>query len=109
MATALGLDALFDSSGYKSYLEQLLQDAGNPKDPIEVMLLEQLALAHFRIGQLHASAGKAQGTEAAKIYNSAAARLLGEFRRTALALRVYRARVPEGQPAHRLRIYKRAQ
>lgn len=101
MADAIGLDRLFDGRSYKAYLEGLLRDAGSPTDPVEVTLVEQLALAHFRIGQLHATAGKAQGLEATKILNGVTSRLLGEFRRTALALRAYRGRVPEGKPAGR--------
>jgi hypothetical protein len=54
------------------------------------MLLEQLVLAHLRSAQLQAQAGMAEGMEAIKLYNSAAARLLSEFRQTALALAVYR-------------------
>jgi hypothetical protein len=111
MADALGYEGTFEGRAYKVYLERLLEDAGNPRDPIERMMLEQLALAHFRIGQLHVSAGHARSTEAAKIYNSGAARLLGEFRRTALALRVYKTGVPEGkaQAKERLKIHKIAQ
>src|SRR5262245_17338250 len=109
MAVALSLHGQIGPSGYKAYLTQLLKDAGDPVDPIERMLLEQLALAHFRIAQLHADAGQARGVEAAKIYNSVAARMLGEFRRTALALRVYRTRLPEGKPAERLKVFKMAQ
>lgn len=104
MAAALGLDKLFASPAYKLFLEQLIRDAGKPTDPVEVMILEQLALAHFRLGQLHGSAGRAGKAEVAKIYNAAAARLLGEFRRTALALRTYRTGVPEGKPAPALKI-----
>src|SRR5262245_60211084 len=109
MAVALGLDGQVGPSGYRAYLAQLLKDTGDPTDPIEHMLTEQLALAHFRIAQLHADAGQARGVEAAKIYNSLAARMLGEFRRTALALRVYRTRLPEGKPAERLKVFKMAQ
>lgn len=109
MADALGYDNTFESRAYKVYLERLLQDAGNPTDPVERMMLEQLALAHFRIGQLQVSAGHAKALEATKIYNSAASRLLGEFRRTALALRVYRGRVPEDKPQKNLKIFKMAQ
>jgi hypothetical protein len=109
MAVALGLGGQVGPAGCRAYLEHLVQDAGDPTDPIERMLLEQLGLAHFRIAQLHADAGRAQGVEAAKIYNSVAARLLGEFRRTALALRVYRARLPESQAAEKLRVYQMAQ
>ena len=109
MASALGLDNLFESKAYKVYLERLIEDAGSPTDPIERMLLEQLALAHFRIGQFHVNAGLAEGIEAVKIYNSVAARMLGEFRRTALALRVYQADVPKGKAENKLKIHKLAQ
>ena len=105
----LGLDNLFESKAYKVYLEQLIEDAGSPTDPIERMLLEQLALAHFRIGQLHVKAGLAEGIEAVKVYNSVAARMLGEFRRTALALRVYQAGVPKGKAEKKVKIHKLAQ
>ena len=94
---ALGLDSLFESRTYKVYLERLIEDAGDPADPIERMLLEQLALAHFRIGQLHVSAGRAEGIEAVKVYNSVAARMLGEFRRTARGAAPLPGRGPEGQ------------
>jgi hypothetical protein len=109
MAAALGLDRQVGPLGYRAYLDQLLKDAGDPTDPVERMLLEQLALAHFRNAQLHADAGQARGVEAAKIYNSLAARMLGELRRTALALRLYQARLPEGQDQKKLKIYKMAQ
>lgn len=110
MADALGYDNIFDSRAYKVYLQRLLDDAGNPADPVERMMLEQLALAHYRIGQLQVNAGQSKGTEATKIYNAAASRLLGEFRRTALALRAYRTHVPEGKSEQpRLKIFKAAQ
>src|SRR5262245_45301212 len=83
MADALGLNTLFDGHAIKVYLERLLEEAGRPHDPVERMMLEQLAVAHFRIAQLHVGAGQAKGAEAVKLYNAAAARLLGEFRRTA--------------------------
>src|SRR5262245_11043553 len=47
MATALQLDHV-ESTGYRVYLDRLRAAAGNPNDPIECMLLEQLAMAHFR-------------------------------------------------------------
>jgi len=109
MADALGYAKLFDSAAYKVYLERLVADAGNPTDPVEIMLLEQLALAHFRIGQLHVTASRAQGTEATKILSGATSRMLGEFRRTALALRAYRSRIPEGKSGSPLKLFKTAQ
>ena len=76
---------------YKTYAVQLLQEAGSPSDPIERMLLEQLALAHHNVGRLHIEAARAEGLEQAKLFNSAAARLMSEFRHSALALKTYRA------------------
>jgi hypothetical protein len=108
MADALGYDDPFDGPAARAYLERLCEDAGNPRDPIERMMVEQLAVAHFRIVQLHVRAQKAQGVEAAKLYNGAAARLLGEFRRTALGLRAYRSRLPEDRPDAKCKILKLA-
>ncbi len=68
-----------------------------------------MCLAHFRIAQVHVGAGAAKSAEAAKLYNAAAARLLGEFRRTALALQVLRGRSPGAEPRERLKVYKGAQ
>lgn len=108
MSEALGLGAMFDGAAFRVFLEQMLADAGNPTDPVERMMLEQLALAHFRTAQLHAAAGQSKGAEAAKLLTAAAARLLGEFRRTALALRAYRGREP-GERATPLKVFKAAQ
>ena len=90
LASALDMDRYFDAAGYRAYLDRIHQNAGSPVDPVEVMLLEQLVLAHFRAAQLQANAGQAEGLEAIRLYNGAAARLLAEFRLTALALKAYR-------------------
>jgi hypothetical protein len=109
MASALSLDQFFDTAAYKLYVEQVLEEAGNPADPIEEMLIQQTCLVHFRVAQLHVGASQAKGIEAVKMYNAAAARMLGEMRRTALALRAYQGRVPEDKPQARVRIYNQAQ
>jgi hypothetical protein len=54
------------------------------------MMLEQLLPAHLRCAQFQANAGQAQSLQAVQLYNAAAARLLAEFRLTALALKAYR-------------------
>lgn len=92
MATALGLDGEIGPSGYRLFLDGLMRDAGDPTDPVEIMLLEQLALCHLRSMQLQGQAGGAKGLEAIELYNSAAARLTAEFRKTALALKEYRSK-----------------
>jgi hypothetical protein len=109
MAWALPFRRSIDPGAYKVYLDQLLEDAGNPKDPIERMMIEQLALTHFRIGLLHTDAAEAKGIEAVKVYNSVVARMQGEFRRSALALRVYRGRAPESADDSKLKLFKAAQ
>lgn len=109
MASALGLDRFFDTSGFRVYLACVFEDLGDPADPIERMLIEQLCLAHFRTAQLHVGAGQAQGSEAVKIYNAVTARMLGEMRRTVLALKAYRTDIPTMEKRATLKLLKAAQ
>ena len=80
---------------YVNYFKQLLRECGTPHDPIEIMIVEQLALAHHNVGRLYAKSALAGQHEEAVAYVSAAARLAGEFRRTAIALNEYRGRANE--------------
>jgi hypothetical protein len=93
MADALGM-AQFDVHACRAYLDRFVADAGGTRDPVERVLLEGLAFAHLRLADLQSNAAQAKSIEAAKAYTSAAARLLGEIRRTALSLRAYRDRTP---------------
>jgi hypothetical protein len=92
LAEALGLDGQVRAAGYRLFLNGLLRDAGDPSDPVVVMLLEQMAVCHLRALQLQGQAGQAKGLEAIELYNAAAARLTAEFRKTALALKEYRGK-----------------
>ena len=92
MASTIELDDSFDTSVFQSYLEQMQIEAGDASDPIERMMIEQLAMAHLRIGDLHLHAAHATGSELIKILNAATMRALSEFRKTALALAAYRER-----------------
>ena len=76
---------------YKKYRDQLVADCGGPSDPVEVMLIEQLALAHLNAGRLHFRAANAESLEGARVYGGLAVLLQGELRRTALALKAYRS------------------
>jgi hypothetical protein len=80
----------FDVPVWKAYLDTYLQAAGDPADPVERILLEQLALAHHALGRLHVRAGSRESVEEVQAYLGAIARLLAEVRRTALALKAYR-------------------
>lgn len=75
---------------FRLYRDRLLADCGGPTDPVEVMLIEQLSMAHMSLGLLSAKATNAGKAEVVGIYSGAAARLMGEFRRSALALQAYR-------------------
>jgi hypothetical protein len=70
----------------------LLEEAGDPSDPIERMLVEQMALAHFSIGQLRIRSCTTDLPKMALAFSDSATRLLGEFRRCSLALEEYRSK-----------------
>ena len=75
----------------KIFRDQLIRDCGSPSDPVEVMLLEQLATSHLCLGVLNNKAALSESVEGASAYWGASARLMAEFRRTALALQSYRS------------------
>jgi hypothetical protein len=81
---------IVDATAAKVLFNSFLRDAGDPVDPVERILLEQLLLTHYRLAQLQIRADAADSAEYAKVLNGAANRLLGELRRLALAIRVYR-------------------
>jgi hypothetical protein len=80
-----------DEKAYRIYRDRLLADCGSPTDPIEAMVLEQLALAHFNLGLLHCKAANAGHVAATAAYSAAASRLMAEFRCSSLGLQAYRA------------------
>ena len=82
------------AGGFKIYLDRLLKEAGNPTDPLERMLVEQIALAHQRVAQLHIQAAAASTADEVKQYMSVAIRLTGELRRLALGVKQYRQPAP---------------
>jgi hypothetical protein len=78
--------------GFKSYLDNLLAESGSPHDPIEKMLIEQLALAHHNIGRLHVKSSAVDSHQESVAYAAAATRLTAEYRRLASAIQDYRAK-----------------
>jgi hypothetical protein len=93
MASVVGASfaGLVESARYVAFLDQVMHDAGNPSDPIERMLVEQLSLSHLHIGLLHTKAATSRTADVAKTYLSAANRMQAEFRRDALALKELRS------------------
>ena len=90
LAMVLDMENMIGASGCRVYLDDLVRESGNPSDPVEIMLLEQMAICHQYSIQMQALSKKAEGIEAIELYMSGAARLSGEFRKTALALKEYR-------------------
>jgi hypothetical protein len=88
--TLAGLFQQADTAAFKRFRDRLLADAGHPSDPIEVMMVEQIVLAHMNVGRLQFKAATADTVETAKVYGGMAVQLLGEFRRTCLAIQGYR-------------------
>jgi len=83
-------NARHDIQGFKVYLEKLIQDA-KTTDVIERMLVEELVWAHHNVGRLLVRASVAKDADEQKMLNAGAVRLMGEFRRCALAVQSYRA------------------
>ena len=90
LAMVLDMENMIGAAGCRVYLDDLVRESGNPSDPVEIMLLEQMAICHQYSIQMQALSKKAEGIEAIELYLSGAARLSGEFRKTALALKEYR-------------------
>lgn len=76
------------------YMQQLMEDAGQPSDPVVRIMLEQLAMVHHKIGRLNRLSADATTLEEAKVYDAGSACLLGELRRLALAIKDYRSPTP---------------
>lgn len=86
----------------------MIEASDNPTDPVQIMMLEQVAFAHFRIARLQMRVEEAKAIEIVKLYNSAATGLLGEFRRLALAVRAHRGQMPDGSSQSKFKLHKRA-
>jgi hypothetical protein len=89
LAMVLHMKNMIGAYGYRGFLDEMIQESGNPSDPLEIMLIEQTAMCHLLSMKLQSKASEAEGTEPIDLYMSEAARLSGEFRETALALKEY--------------------
>jgi hypothetical protein len=78
------------AAAFAIYRNKVIVQAGNPADPLERMLVEQIILAQQKIGDLHVRAAQAADAQAVGCYVTAAARLMAECRKSMLALKAYR-------------------
>ncbi len=87
---AIFTDNCIQVTAYRQFLDGLLEEAGSPTDPVEIMLLEQLAVCHMCAPYLLSRAGLATELKTISVYNAAATRVMAEFRKIALRLKEYR-------------------
>lgn len=66
---------------YKELVEGVLHDLGDPQDPMERMLAEQIILGHHVVGRLQARAAGQEKAENAEVYLRGATKLMSEFRK----------------------------
>ena len=53
---------------HRLYLKQLIREAGDPADPIERMMVEQIVLAHHKVGELYYRSRHVNSPEKVKVY-----------------------------------------
>ena len=97
-AAASLLGEAIDVETWRLYLDGFLQELGSPADPVARLMIHQLVFAHHAIANLFIHAGSRRSPAEVAAYHVAITRLMSEFRRSALALRVYRQR-PTDRPA----------
>ena len=85
-----GVFPQLETSSCVSYVTGMVRDAGDPVDPLERLLVEQLVQLHHAAGRLLMKAAQAGTPEASALLHAAAARMLGEYRRSLVTLRSLR-------------------
>ena len=79
-----------DVLAHRRFLNNIMAKAGDPDDPMEVMLIEQLSMCHVLAAALHTRAGEQSDRPARLEYCATAIRLTGEFRKLTATLAGYR-------------------
>jgi hypothetical protein len=91
MKGAMACDNALDFATVQKYRQELLQESGNPRDPLERMLIEQIAVAHFVGLHLQNMAMTCLAHPAdLQIVGNVVVQMLGEQRRLTLAVKEYR-------------------
>ena len=91
-AAGVGRDLPVDA--WRIYLADFLQQAGNPADPAERVLVRQLALADQAVAHLYVRAATADDPAMSRTCFDALVKLLEAIPHLALAIRDYRGSAP---------------
>jgi hypothetical protein len=92
-AQALAALAMGDTTSVTAmrlFLARFRDEAGKAGDAVEKVLLDQLVVAHLKVGELYAHAASATNLEFKTMYGNTAARLVGCICQLASTLAVYR-------------------
>jgi hypothetical protein len=87
---AAGNPPEIERPAFRAYRDQMVLESGS-RNVLEQTLLEQVAMAHLAASRLLANAGLAETAEADSLRCAAAAKLMGEVRRTVVAIKELRS------------------
>jgi hypothetical protein len=73
-----------------TYVQDMVEDCGDPRDPLERLLVEQLIQIHHAAGRLLVKAEHAGAAEASSLLIASAARMFSEYRKGLQTLRTLR-------------------
>jgi hypothetical protein len=88
---ALGLEEHASVTAARLFLARFREEAGQAADGVERVLLDQLVVAHLKIGELYALSTGTTNLEFKRLYTNGAARLLGAVCQLVATLAAYRA------------------
>jgi hypothetical protein len=88
-----GVATAIPVTSFQVYRDALLKDLGGQPDPLQVMLAEQLAVAHHTQLRLQARVGVSKEADECHMLAQAASQMMAEFRRTAVIFREFQAQV----------------
>ena len=72
------------------YLQEVMEAAGNPTDPLLQMMIVQFTMAHHKIARLNRMSAEANTPEAARAYDASAVALLAQMRQMLPTIKSYR-------------------
>jgi hypothetical protein len=88
---SLRLDDKATVTAVRLFLTRFREEAGPPRDGVERILLDQVVVAHLKVGELYALAAATSKLEFKQLYSNAAVRLLEVLCRLVTTLTSYRA------------------
>jgi hypothetical protein len=90
MLESFSLGDSIDVASARLFLIRFRTEAGEPRDAIEKLLMDQLIVAHLKIGELYSLAATVPQLDFKALYTSAATRLLSTICQVVATLAAYR-------------------